>query len=123
MRRNFGSGDKRILVSVGLLAVVGMMPLFSGDILRLPLELASVSSGGFNRRTSSRSNCRIRKPRVPSQPLGNCEVFGVEMATPTDDRPYNSMDVTPTIVIHRRSLSSLPNSEAREYIMEDMGSE
>jgi hypothetical protein len=37
IRRNLGSGDNRILVSVGLRAVVGMMPLFSGNKLRFEL--------------------------------------------------------------------------------------
>jgi hypothetical protein len=50
-------------------------------------------------------------------------VFDVVIATPTEDRPYNSIDVTPTMVIHRSSLSSLPSSEAKEYIIEDIGSE
>jgi hypothetical protein len=31
--------------------------------------------------------------------------------------------VTPTIVNHSRSLSSLPSSEASEYIIDDNGSE
>jgi hypothetical protein len=111
-----------MLVSVGLRAVVGMMPLFSGNIFRLPLKLESESSGGFKRRTSSRSSCRIRDPRVPSQPFGEDD-FEVEIATPTDDRPYSSIEVTPTIVIHSKSLSSRPSSEAREYIIDEIGSE
>jgi len=121
MRRNFGSGDNRMLVSVGLRAVVGMMPLFSGSEFRFELKLESESSGGFRRRTSSRRICRIRDPLVPSQP--DVEDFCEEIETPVDDRPYNSIEVTPTIVIHNRSLSSLPSSEAKEYIIEDMGSE
>lgn len=123
IRRNFGSGESRILVSVGLRAVVGMIPEFSGKVLRFPFELVSASSGGFKRRTSSRSNCRIRKPRDPNQPLGRFEDLWVVTATPTEDRPYSSIDETPTIVIHSRSLSSLPSSDAKEYIMEDIGSE
>ena len=111
-----------MLVSVGLRAVVGIIPLFSGNIFRLPLKLESKSSGGFKRRTSSRSNCRIRDPRVPSQPFGEDD-FPVEIATPTEDRPYNSIEVTPTIVIHSKSLSSRPSSEASEYIMDEIGSE
>ena len=122
MRRNLGSGDNRIAVSVGLRAVVGITPLFSGNIFRFALKLESESSGGFRRRTSSLSSCRIRDPRVPSQPLGD-EVFCVVIATPTEDRPYNSIDVTPTIVIHSKSLSSRPSSDAKEYIIEDIGSE
>lgn len=46
-----------------------------------------MSSGGFRRRTSSRSNCRIRDPRVPSQPARDAEDFSVDIATPTEDRP------------------------------------
>ena len=111
-----------MLVSVGLRAVVGMIPLFSGNEFRLPPKLASDNSGGFKRLTSSRSNCRTRDPRVPSHPLGD-DVFDVVIATPTEDRPYSSIDVTPTIVIQRRSLSSRPSSEAREYIIEEIGSE
>lgn len=121
--RNFGSGDKRMLVSVGLRAVVGIMPLFSGDIFLFALKLESDNSGGFRRRTSSRSNWRIRDPRVPSQPAEGALVFPDETATPTEERPYNSIEVTPTMVIHKRSLSSRPSSEAREYIIEDIGSE
>lgn len=121
IRRNFGSGDNRMLVSVGLRAVVGIIPLFSGSEFRFELKLESESSGGFRRRTSSRSSCRIRDPLVPSQP--DVEDFWEEIETPDDDRPYNSIDVTPTIVIHSRSLSSRPNSDAREYIIEDIGSE
>jgi hypothetical protein len=98
------------------------MPLFSGKMFRLPLKFESDSSGGFKRRTSSRSNCRIRDPREPSQPFGDND-FEVDTATPTEDRPYSSIDVTPTIVIHSRSLSSRPSSEAREYIIDDIGSE
>ncbi len=64
-----------MLVSVGLLAVVGMIPLFSGNAFLLPLKLESASSGGFNRRTSSRNNCRILDPLVPSQPLGDADDF------------------------------------------------
>jgi hypothetical protein len=121
IRRNFGSGDSRILVSVGLRAVVGIIPLFSADILRFELKLDSESSGGLRRRTSSRKTCRVLEPLVPSQPdvVGFCVVT----ATPTDDRPYSSCEVTPTIVNQSRSLSSLPSSEAREYIIEAMGSE
>lgn len=123
MRRNFGSGDSRMLVSVGLRAVVGMMPLFSGSIFLFALKLESDNSGGFKRRTSSRSSWRIRDPRVPSQPEEGALDLPDDTATPTEDRPYNSIEVTPTIVIHKRSLSSRPSSEAREYIMEDIGSE
>jgi hypothetical protein len=65
----------------------------------------------------------MRDPRVPNQPLGDAEDFCVDIATPTEDRPYSSIDVTPTIVIHSRSLSSRPSSDAREYIIEDIGSE
>jgi hypothetical protein len=122
IRRNFGSGDNRMLVSVGLRAVVGMIPLFSGNELRFPLNAESESSGGFKRRTSSRNSCRIRDPRVPSHPFAEF-VFDVVIATPTEDRPYSSIDVTPTIVIHRRSLSSRPSSDAKEYIIDDIGSE
>jgi|SRR4030088_1707935 hypothetical protein len=122
MSRNFGSGDNRMLVSVGLRAVVGMIPLFSGNWLRFEVKLESESSGGFRRRTSSRKSCRIRDPLEPNHPAALVG-FWVETATPTDDRPYNSIEVTPTIAIHRRSLSSLPRSEAREYIIEDIGSE
>jgi hypothetical protein len=120
--RNFGSGDNRMLVSVGLRAVVGMMPLFSGSWLRLDVKLESDSSGGFKRRTSSRKSCRIRDPLDPNQPA-ELEGLWVETATPTEDRPYSSIEVTPTIAIHNMSLSSLPRSEAREYIIEDIGSE
>lgn len=112
-----------MLVSVGLRAVVGIIPLFSGNVFLFPLKLDSASSGGFNLRTSSRNNCRILDPRVPSQPLGDAVDFCEVIATPIDDRPYSSIDVTPTIVIHSRSLSSLPSSDAREYIIEDIGSE
>jgi hypothetical protein len=122
MRRNFGSGDNRMLVSVGLRAVVGMIPLFSGSAFRFDVE-ESASSGGFKRRTSSRNSCRIRDPLVPSHPEGDAEDFCVEIATPVEERPYSSMDVTPTIVIQSRSLSSLPSSEAREYIIDAIGSE
>ena len=121
--RNFGSGDNRILVSVGLLAVVGIMPQFSGNVPLFALKLLSDNSGGFNRRTSSRSSCRILDPRVPSQPEGDVDDFCVEMATPADVRPYRSIEVTPTIVNHSRSLSSRPSSDAKEYIIEDIGSE
>lgn len=112
-----------MLVSVGLLAVVGMIPLFSGSAFRFEPKLESDSSGGFRRRTSSRKSCRIRDPRLPSHPDGAVEDFCVDMATPIVVRPYNSIEVTPTIVIHSKSLSSLPSSEAREYIIEDIGSE
>lgn len=108
-------------MSVGLRAVVGITPLFSDNLFALKLE--SDSSGGFRRRTSSRRSCRIRDPRVPSQPELDADRFWEETATPIEDRPYNSIDVTPTIVIQRRSLSSRPSSEAREYIMEDIGSQ
>jgi hypothetical protein len=37
IRRNLGSGDNRMLLSVGLRAVVGMIPLFSGSKLRFEL--------------------------------------------------------------------------------------
>jgi len=120
MSKSLGSGDKRIAVSVGLLAVVGIMPLASGKAL-LP-EPESKISGGFKRRTSSRSNCRILNPLVPIQPLGEFD-FCVDIATPTEDLPYSSIDETPTIAIHRRSLSSRPSSDASEYIIEDIGSE
>lgn len=121
IRRNFGSGDKRILVSVGLRAVVGMMPLFSGDIFLFELKAESESSGGLRRRTSSLKSCRVRDPREPNHPDG--EDFSVVTATPIADRPYSSCELTPTTVIHSRSLSSRPNSDAREYIIEDIGSE
>lgn len=111
-----------MLVSVGLLAVVGIIPLFSGNWLRFEVKLVSVSSGGFRRRTSSRKSCRIRDPLEPSHPP-KLDCFSVETATPTEDLPYSSIEVTPTIAIHRRSLSSLPSSEAREYIIDDIGSE
>jgi hypothetical protein len=42
---------------------------------------------------------------------------------PAEERPYNSIEVTPTMASHRRSLSSRPNSEANEYIMDEIGSE
>jgi hypothetical protein len=112
-----------MLVSVGLRAVVGMIPLFSGNMLRFALWPESERSGGFKRRTSSRSSCRIRDPRDPIQPVGDADDFCVDIATPLEDRPYSSIDVTPTIVIHSRSLSSRPSSEAREYIIDDIGSE
>jgi hypothetical protein len=60
---------------------------------------------------------------VPIQPDVAVGVFWLETATPIADRPYNSMEVTPTIVIHSRSLSSRPSSDAREYIIEAIGSE
>jgi hypothetical protein len=123
MRRNFGSGESRIDVSVGLRAVVGIIPLFSGSKFRFELYPESDSSGGFKRRTSSRKSCRIRNPRVPIQPDEVVGVFWLETATPIADRPYNSIEVTPTIVIHKRSLSSRPSSDASEYIIEAMGSE
>lgn len=44
-------------------------------------------------------------------------------ATPAEERPYSSIDVTPTMLSHKRSLSSRPSSDASEYIMEEMGSE
>lgn len=122
--KNFGSGESRILVSVGLLAVVGIMPVLSLYELRLPFD--SISSGGFNRRTSSRSSCLIRAPRMPNHPEGRCgcsEDFCDDTATPAKERPYSSREVTPTIVSQRRSLSSRPNSEAREYIIDEIGSE
>lgn len=122
MRRSLGSGERRMAVSVGDRAVVGMMPVFSGRMERLEEYDESVSSGGLRRRTSSRSSCRVLDPRVPSQPFSDV-VDGVETATPTEERPYNSIDVTPTIAIHNMSLSSRPSSEASEYIMEDIGSE
>lgn len=50
--KNLGSGDNRILVSSGLRAVVGMMPIASGRTL---VDGGPIS-GGFSRRTSSRSN-------------------------------------------------------------------
>jgi len=109
-----------MLVSVGLLAVVGIMPLFSGSMLRFELKLESESAGGFKRRTSSLSSCRILDPRVPNHP--DALVFCV-IAIPADVLPYRSNEVTPTIVNHNRSLSSLPNSEASEYIIDDIGSE
>lgn len=112
-----------MLVSVGLRAVVGMMPLFSGSVFRFELKLESESSGGFRRRTSSRKSCRILDPRVPSQPFGEADIFCVVTATPTEERPYSSIDVTPTIVIQSRSLSSRPSSEAKEYIIDEIGSE
>jgi len=121
MRSNLGSGDSRMLVSVGLRAVVGMTPLFSDCMFRFALKLASASSGGFYRRVSSLSSCRIRDPRVPIQPFG--EGLEVPTATPTEDLPYCSIEVTPTIDIQSSSLSSRPRSEAKEYIIEDMGSE
>jgi hypothetical protein len=111
-----------MLVSVGLRAVVGMIPLFSGSWLRFDVKLESASSGGFRRRTSSRKSCRIRDPREPSHPAVLVGL-SVVTATPTDERPYNSIEVTPTIAIHKRSLSSLPRSDAREYIIDDIGSE
>jgi hypothetical protein len=123
IRRNFGSGDNRMLVSVGLRAVVGMIPLFSGRELRFKLKVESDSSGGFKRLTSSLKSCRIRDPRVPSHPVRDAEDFCEETATPVEERPYNSIEVTPTIVIHSRSLSSRPSSEAREYIIDAIGSE
>lgn len=109
-----------MLLSVGLRAVVGIMPILSGDILRFEAELESDSSGGFNRRTSSLKSCRILDPRVPSQPEVD---FWVVTATPAADRPYSSIEVTPTMVNHNRSLSSLPSSEAKEYTIEEIGSE
>lgn len=75
-----------MLVSVGLRAVVGIMPLFSGKVFRFDPYPESLSSGGFKRRTSSRSSCRIRDPRVPIQPL-DAAGLAVDMATPTEDRP------------------------------------
>jgi hypothetical protein len=122
MRRNFGSGDNRMLVSVGLRAVVGIIPLFSDSWLRFEVKLESESSGGLRRRTSSRKSCRMRDPLDPSHPA-ELDGFWVETATPTDDLPYNSIEVTPTIAIHKRSLSSRPRSDAREYIIDDIGSE
>lgn len=85
IKRNLGSGDRRMLVSVGLLAVVGIIPLFSGSEFLFELKLESDNSGGFRRRTSSRRSCRIRDPRVPSHP--DVVVFCVDIATPTEDRP------------------------------------
>jgi hypothetical protein len=58
-----------MLVSVGLRAVVGMIPLFSGNIFRFEVKLESESSGGFRRRTSSLSSCLVRDPLFPSQPF------------------------------------------------------
>jgi hypothetical protein len=55
--------------------------------------------------------------------VGDADDFWVETATPTEDLPYNSIDVTPTIAIQSISLSSRPSSEASEYIIEDIGSE
>jgi hypothetical protein len=123
IRRNFGSGESRMLLSSGLRAVVGIIPLFSGDVLRCEEKLESDNSGGFRRRTSSRKSCLIREPLVPIHP--DCEVVDLPeaTATPIADLPYNSIDVTPTIAIQRRSLSSRPSSDAKEYIMQDIGSE
>lgn len=59
-----------MLVSVGLRAVVGMMPLLSEYEFLLPFDIESDASGGFRRLTSSLNNCRIRDPRIPSQPDG-----------------------------------------------------
>jgi len=57
-----------MLLSVGLFAVVGIIPLFSSMMARFRDEDDdSLSSGGFKRRTSSRSNCRSWDPRWPSQ--------------------------------------------------------
>jgi hypothetical protein len=123
MRRNLGSGERRILLSSGLRAVVGIIPLFSGDMFRFEEKLESDSSGGFRRRTSSRKSCRIREPLVPNHPDVALVDIPEVTATPIDDRPYNSIEVTPTIAIQRRSLSSLPSSDAKEYNMQDMGSE
>lgn len=104
-------------MSSGLRAVVGMIPEASGRAF-------PDTSGGFNLRTSSRSSCRILAPRTPSQPeAGRPSELRVGTATPAEDRPYNSIDVTPTIVNQSKSLSSLPSSEASEYIIEEMGSE
>jgi hypothetical protein len=112
-----------MLLSSGLRAVVGIIPLFSGDMFRFEEKLESDNSGGFKRRTSSRNSCRIREPLVPNHPDDAFDAFPVVTATPIDDRPYSSMEVTPTIAIHRRSLSSLPSSDAKEYIIQDIGSE
>ena len=82
--RKRGSGDSRIEVSVGERAVVGMTPElsprpFSRDV--------SLGSGGFNRRTSSRSTCRIRSPRSPPQPAEPPASREVEIPTPVMLRP------------------------------------
>jgi hypothetical protein len=84
MRRNLGSGDNRIELSVGERAVVGITPevsprAFSRDV--------SLGSGGFNRRTSSLKTCRIRSPRSPPQPAEPPESRAVEIPTPVMLRP------------------------------------
>lgn len=72
-----------MLVSVGLLAVVGIIPL-SIELLRPEL---SVSSGGFRRRTSSRKSCLILDPRAPSHPDPGTDDFLLDTAMPAADLP------------------------------------
>ena len=77
--RKRGSGDNRIELSVGERAVVGMTP----ELSPRPFSRAdSLESGGFNRRTSSRSTCRIRSPRSPPQPADPPESKDVDIPTP-----------------------------------------
>lgn len=107
-------------VSVGERAVVGITPEVSP---REFSRLASLGSGGFSRRTSSRSTCRNCSPRRPPQPAEPPASSDADMPTPVMLRPYSSRELTPTIACHRRSLSSRPRSSAKEYRIEEIGSE
>lgn len=109
-RRKRGSGERRIDVSVGDLAVVGMTPLISPRISRF----CSEGSGGFSRCTSSRRIWRTCSPLWPPQPAEPPDSDVLEMPTPVMDRPLSSRLETPTMASHSKSLSSLPSSEARE---------
>ena len=65
MSKKRGSGESRMDVSVGELAVVGMM---SGASPLVVSPRSSFASRGLSRRTSSRRTCLMRSPLLPPQP-------------------------------------------------------
>ena len=116
MRRKRGSGLSLIAVSVGDLACVWMMPLLGSRLYM------SVTGAGFSLLTSSLSTERIRSPLTPFQPDDPPAVDRGDRPRPACVWPASSIDEMPTMACQRRSLSSRPRSEAREYIIEEMGS-